>query len=118
MSTIIKVKKPVFLINLDNPTEISYTHKAGNWKQIVVPTFQHGIPTPNENEILYKYDNNRGYLYEVQQSKQIEVEQKAYTEKQILDFANWCRIYDNHYPNEVWTTQQLWSKYIKLYIKH
>jgi hypothetical protein len=41
-----------------------------------------------------------------EQAKEMEKEHK-------IDFANWCRIHDNKYPNEVWTIQQLFDKYIK-----
>jgi hypothetical protein len=34
-----------------------------------------------------------------------------YTEKDMTDFANWCRIHDNSHKNEVWFIQQLWDKY-------
>jgi hypothetical protein len=38
---------------------------------------------------------------------------KAMEKEHKIDFANWCRIHDNKYPNEVWTIQQLFDKYIK-----
>ena len=36
---------------------------------------------------------------------------KEMEEQQKIEFANWCRIHDNKYPNEVWTIQQLFDKY-------
>jgi len=60
---IILVKQPTFLINLNNPTEISYEPKEGKWKTIVSQTYQFGIPEPKENEILYKFSDKRGYIY-------------------------------------------------------
>lgn len=36
---IILVKQPTFLINLNNPTEISYELKEGKWKTIVSQTY-------------------------------------------------------------------------------
>ncbi len=52
----IQVTQPTFLINLDNPTEVSYVPMEGNWKSIIVETYQHGFP-----EIIYdgkKLDDN------------------------------------------------------------
>jgi len=40
----IQVTQPTFLINLDNPTEVSYVPMEGNWKSIIVETYQHGFP--------------------------------------------------------------------------
>jgi hypothetical protein len=40
---IIDVIKPVFLINLDNPKEITYNvNEIGNWKSIIVETYNYG----------------------------------------------------------------------------
>ncbi len=36
---------------------------------------------------------------------------KAMEKQQKMDFANWCRIHDNKYPNTVMTIQQLYDKY-------
>jgi hypothetical protein len=36
---------------------------------------------------------------------------KEMDEGSKMDFANWCRIYDNNHPNEVNTIQQLFTKY-------
>lgn len=30
----IQVTQPIFLINLDNPTEVSYVPMEGNWKRL------------------------------------------------------------------------------------
>lgn len=45
-------------------------------------------------------------LDKINQAKEIEKNQK-------MDFANWCRIHDNKYPNTVMTIQQLYDKYEK-----
>jgi dTDP-4-dehydrorhamnose 3,5-epimerase-like enzyme len=58
----IQVTQPTFLINLDNPTEVSYVPMEGNWKSIIVQTYQHGFPEIQDNEILYVYKENRGYI--------------------------------------------------------
>ena len=58
----IKVTSPTFLINLDNPTEVSYEPKGGNWKSIIVSTYLYGFPEIKDNEILYVYKENRGYI--------------------------------------------------------
>jgi hypothetical protein len=58
----IQVTQPTFLINLDNPTEVSYVPMEGNWKSIIVQTYQNGFPEIQDNEILYVYKENRGYI--------------------------------------------------------
>lgn len=45
-------------------------------------------------------------LDKINQAKEIEKNQK-------MDFANWCRIHDNKYPNTVMTIQQLYDLYEK-----
>ena len=42
-----------------------------------------------------------------------KAKETLYTEEQMIDFGNWCRIHDNLHKNEVWTIQQLWDKYIQ-----
>lgn len=54
-STEIFLDMPNFFINLDNPTEISYTIREGNWKCIQSSTYAHGFPEIKENQILYVY---------------------------------------------------------------
>ena len=58
----IQVTQPTFLINLDNPTEVSYVPMEGNWKSIIVQTYLHGFPDIQDDEILYIYKENRGYI--------------------------------------------------------
>ena len=59
----IEVTQPTFLINLDNPTEVSYEPKEGNWKSIIVSTYLYGFPEIKDNEILYVYkEKKRLYL--------------------------------------------------------
>jgi len=36
---------------------------------------------------------------------------KEKNEKEMMNFANWCRIHDNKYPNQAWSIQQLFDKY-------
>jgi len=38
---------------------------------------------------------------------------KVYSEEEVLEFANWCRVQDNKYPNRVITTQQLLEQFKK-----
>jgi hypothetical protein len=38
---------------------------------------------------------------------------KSYSEEELLEFANWCRIQDNKYPNRVITIQQLFTQFKK-----
>ena len=38
---------------------------------------------------------------------------KVYSEEEVLEFANWCRVQDNKYPNRVITTQQLFEQFKK-----
>jgi hypothetical protein len=41
-------------------------------------------------------------------------EKYKFTEEDLLDFANWCRIHDSKHPNEVWLICQLLTKYQSL----
>jgi hypothetical protein len=36
---------------------------------------------------------------------------RMYSEEDVLEFANWCRIQDNKYPNRVITIQQLLQQF-------
>ena len=69
----IQVTQPTFLINLDNPTEVSYVPMEGNWKSIIVETYQHGFPEIQDDEILYVYKENRGYI----KKQQVMIEEKT-----------------------------------------
>jgi len=53
------VTQPTFLINLDNPTEVSYGPMDGNWKSIIVQTYQHGFPEIKDDEILYVFNEDK-----------------------------------------------------------
>jgi hypothetical protein len=55
----IQVTQPTFLINLDNPFEISYKPMEGNWKSITIQTYQFGFPDIKNNEILYIFKENK-----------------------------------------------------------
>jgi hypothetical protein len=39
--------------------------------------------------------------------------QRMYSEEEVLEFANWCRIQDNKHPNRVITIQQLFEQFKK-----
>jgi len=58
----IQVTQPTFLINLDNPTEVSYEPMDGNWKSIIVQTYLYGFPEIKDDEILYALTENRGCI--------------------------------------------------------
>lgn len=67
----IQVTRPVFLINLDNPIEVSYEPMESNWKTVIAQTYQHGFPEIKDDEILYVFKenitsditkNDRGYI--------------------------------------------------------
>ena len=73
----IQVTQPTFLINLDNPTEVSYEPMDGNWKSIMVQTYLHGFPEIKDDEILYVLTENRGYI------RKRYVMNKKYTEGDI-----------------------------------
>jgi hypothetical protein len=61
---IIEVTKQVFLIDINDPQIISYKLEEGsNWKVIIVTTFANGFPELKRGDILYKYDETRGYIY-------------------------------------------------------
>ena len=38
---------------------------------------------------------------------------KVYSEEEVLEFANWCRVQDNKYPTRVITIQQLFEQFKK-----
>ena len=40
-------------------------------------------------------------------------QQRMYSEEEVLEFANWCRIQDNKHPNRVITIQQLFEQFKK-----
>lgn len=55
----------------------------------------------------YPYHPPKDYGYWIDMFK----EGAKWNEEIMIDFANWCRIHDNLHKNEVWTIQQLWTKY-------
>jgi hypothetical protein len=55
----------------------------------------------------YPYHPPKDYGY----WKDMFKEGAKWNEKIMIDFANWCRIHDKKFPNEVWTIQQLHTKY-------
>jgi len=73
----IQVTQPTFLINLDNPTEVSYEPMDGNWKSIIVQTYLYGSPEIKDDEILYALTENRGCI------RKRYVMNKKYTEGDI-----------------------------------
>ncbi len=73
----IQVTQPTFLINLDNPTEVSYEPMDGNWKSITVQTYPYGFPEIKDDEILYALTENRGCI------RKRYVMNKKYTEGDI-----------------------------------
>ena len=63
---IIEVEQPTFLLDKNNPMNVSYSNEEGdNWKSIIVGTYLHGFPPLKEGDILYKYKDNRGYVYKI-----------------------------------------------------
>lgn len=40
-------------------------------------------------------------------------QERSYSEEDMLEFANWCRIQDNKYPNRVINIQQLFEQFKK-----
>jgi hypothetical protein len=84
------------------------------------------IPTAKEfieqNLIDYSDGGKAQYIEEDVEKALIEfaklhvdlIEQaKEMDKNKMMDFANWCRIHDAKYPNQVWTIQQLFEKYEK-----
>jgi hypothetical protein len=53
------VTQPTFLINLNNPMEVSYGPMDGNWKSIIVQTYLHGFPKIKDDEILYVFKEDK-----------------------------------------------------------
>jgi hypothetical protein len=76
----IQVTQPTFLINLDNPKEVSYVPMDGNWKSIIVQTYPYGFPKIKDNEILYVFKEDKEYRGYV--GKHYELNKK-YTEGDI-----------------------------------
>ena len=63
---IIEVQQPVFLLDTNDPINISYKNEeSDNWKPIVVQTYLYGFPELKENQILYKYTEHRGYIFDM-----------------------------------------------------
>jgi len=77
---IIKVEAPGFLINIENPQEVVYEldtipeSKTKNYKAIFVENFKHELPIPKLNEILYKYQDKRGYLLKIEKGSTVHKE--------------------------------------------
>ena len=67
---------------------------------LIEQLFELRNPTLNQIEII-------------EQAKEMEKEQQGYTEEEVLEFSNWCRIQDNKYPNRVITIQQLFEQFKK-----
>jgi hypothetical protein len=77
---IISVKAPMFLINTKNPCEVVYNldtipeSKTANYRTIFVETFKHELPVPKLNEILYTYQDKKGYLLKIEKGSTIHKE--------------------------------------------
>jgi hypothetical protein len=90
----IQVTQPTFLINLDNPTEVSYVPMEGNWKSIIVQTYQHGFPEIQYNEVpkFGPSQNNPPYVSDdfqigpdgaYEHTEDITPKEKAMTDKEL-----------------------------------
>lgn len=71
---IINVNQPVFVIDINNPEKIYYGNipNGKNFKTLIVQTFTYGVPTINnikEGEILYKYNESRGAIFNTNPNK-------------------------------------------------
>jgi hypothetical protein len=121
---IIDVIKPVFLINLDNPKEITYNvNEIGNWKSIIVETYNYGFPNINENEILYKYTENRGYIMKIEndQFDSLNEKQLESLERGLSDLKNNRVMTSNKFWKELLSKkeqQELLDKAYKNYLQH
>lgn len=68
----------------------------------------------DKDTILYAIrtlDDNREALIGEEGLIKIKDAPKMYSEEEVLEFANWCRIQDNKYPNKVITIQQLFEQF-------
>lgn len=65
-----------------------------------------------EKSSLYGRDEYIAYSQGVQDGVKFQQE-RMYSEEEVLEFANWCRIQDNKYPNRVITIQQLFTQFKK-----
>ena len=66
---VIRVAYQIFFYSINDPTKVQYgvpreelICSEPKWKSILVQTYQHGLPIPTEDEILFSYTDNRGYL--------------------------------------------------------
>ena len=71
-------------------------------------------------EVAKKYATNHGmmaYVFPEKEKSFIDgaewQQERMYSEEDMLEFANWCRIQDNKYPNRVILIQQLFEKFKK-----
>jgi len=73
MSKIIWVKSPTFQLNLDDPSRVYYNGEcSGNCKPFRVGTYRDGVPNPNTDQIVYKYQHNRGVVLDLKKSSAAE----------------------------------------------
>ena len=77
----------------------SYRSSTANKMAIEEVAFQEGA----------KSDAARDYWYKKFQ----EQNKNKFSDEEVLEFANWCRIQDNKHPNRVITTQQLFEQFKK-----
>jgi|LakMenEpi03Aug12_release.lakeMendotaPanAssembly.Ray.scaffolds.fasta_scaffold2502818_2 hypothetical protein len=65
---VIEVSSPIFIINLEKPTEVLYNNfpkfeDVKNYKIIISQIYHNGLPEPEDDEILYKYKETIGYIF-------------------------------------------------------
>lgn len=58
---VIEVQQPAFSVNRNNPFKIFYGEYDRSCRPIMVQNFSQGMPTPKENEVLYRY-KDRGCI--------------------------------------------------------
>jgi hypothetical protein len=78
-------------------------HQEDGVEQLVNTMFRNKIDSLEEIHSDYILGVTEGYNKAREKYK--------YTEEDMLEFANWCRIHDKKHPNEVWMIGQLLTKY-------
>lgn len=97
MKNIIIVNSPNFYVNKDNPYDISYDQilfNNPNWKLFVVGYFGSKLPILKNYELLYQYENNRGYIIDGREYRKNKINKlinKLKTKKNVSNYGtnNW-----------------------------
>lgn len=76
-------------------------------KKTAIEWLESMLPMVNNNDPYLNIKNILNQAREMEKQRMKEM----YSEEEVLEFANWCRIQDNKYPNKVITIQQLFEQF-------